>query len=59
MLYNLGQIAFGGLILFFGAEWLVKGSAGLAYNLGVKPLVIGLTVIAYGTSAPELASTLR
>lgn len=45
----------GGLILYLGAEWLVKGSAGLAHAFGVKPLVIGLTVVAYGTSAPELA----
>lgn len=45
----------GGLVLYLGAEWLVKGSAGLAHAFGVRPLVIGLTVVAYGTSAPELA----
>ena len=45
----------GGFLLYLGAEWLVKGSAGLARSLGVKPLIIGLTVVAYGTSAPELA----
>ncbi|WP_428261439.1 calcium/sodium antiporter [Haliangium sp.] len=49
------SLIFGGLVLYLGAEWLVKGSAGLARVLGVKPLVIGLTVVAYGTSAPELA----
>jgi cation:H+ antiporter len=38
-----------------GAEWLVRGSAGLARAFGVKPLIVGLTVVAYGTSAPELA----
>lgn len=48
-------LCFGGLVLYFGAEWLVKGSAGLARAFGVKPLVVGLTVVAYGTSAPELA----
>ncbi len=42
-------------ILDWGAEWLIRGSAGLARAMGVKPLVIGLTVVAYGTSAPELA----
>lgn len=42
-------------ILYWGAEWLIRGSAGLARAMGVKPLVIGLTVVAYGTSAPELA----
>lgn len=40
--------------LYFGAEWLVRGAAGLAQKFGVRPLVIGLTVVAYGTSAPEL-----
>jgi cation:H+ antiporter len=52
---DLLEVAIGGFALYIGAEWLVKGSAGLARAFGVKPLVIGLTVIAYGTSAPELA----
>ncbi|MFM1944212.1 MAG: hypothetical protein RI897_3194 [Verrucomicrobiota bacterium] len=42
------------LSLYFGAEWLVKGSASLAQKLGLSPLMVGLTVVAYGTSAPEL-----
>ncbi|MCA9678080.1 MAG: calcium/sodium antiporter [Kofleriaceae bacterium] len=42
------------VLLYFGAEWLVGGSARLASSLGVKPLIVGLTVVAYGTSAPEL-----
>lgn len=42
------------VLLFFGAEWLVRGSASLALRLGLTPLVIGLTVVAYGTSMPEL-----
>jgi cation:H+ antiporter len=40
--------------LVFGADWFVKGAAGLADAFGVSPLVIGLTVVAYGTSMPEL-----
>lgn len=44
----------GGGVLYLGAEWLVKGSAGLARELGLRPIVVGLTVVAYGTSAPEL-----
>lgn len=52
---NVVYLLFGGSLLYLGAEWLVKGSAGLARSLGVKPLIIGLTVVAYGTSAPELA----
>jgi cation:H+ antiporter len=41
-------------LLYYGAEWLVKGSSSLARSLGVTPIVIGLTVVAFGTSAPEL-----
>ena len=43
------------LILWIGGESLVRGSARLAQRLGISPLVIGLTVVAFGTSAPELA----
>jgi cation:H+ antiporter len=42
-------------ILYWGAEWLIRGSAQIARAFGVKPLVVGLTVVAYGASAPELA----
>lgn len=40
--------------LYFGAEWLVGGAAKLAVRYGISPLVVGLTVVAFGTSAPEL-----
>ncbi len=44
-----------GLIaLYFGAEWLVGGASKLAVRFGITPLVVGLTVVAFGTSAPEL-----
>lgn len=44
-----------GLIgLFFGAEWLVRGASRLAAFFNLSPLVIGITVVAIGTSAPEL-----
>jgi cation:H+ antiporter len=46
-------------LLVLGAEWLVKGASRLAAALGISPLVIGLTVVAYGTSAPELAVSLK
>ncbi len=46
----------GGLVsLVLGAGWLVRGAAKLALSFGVSPLVVGLTVVAFGTSAPELA----
>jgi cation:H+ antiporter len=41
------------VILFAGAELLVRGGASLALKLGLTPLVVGLTVVAYGTSMPE------
>jgi cation:H+ antiporter len=40
--------------LYIGAEWLVKGSSQLARATGIKPVVIALTIVAFGTSAPEL-----
>lgn len=41
-------------VLYFGAEWLVRGAARLAGGLGVSPIVVGLTVVSLGTSAPEM-----
>jgi len=46
------------LMLYYGAEWLVRGSSSLAGSLGMQPIVIGLTVVAFGTSAPELVVSL-
>ena len=40
--------------LYFGAEWLVRGSARIAATLGISPIVVGLTIVSLGTSAPEL-----
>jgi cation:H+ antiporter len=54
MILNLVYFIIGLLMLYYGANWLVKGSSSLARNLGLTPLVIGLTVVAFGTSAPEL-----
>lgn len=42
------------VILYFGADFLVKGSSSLAVRFGISSLVVGLTVVAFGTSAPEL-----
>jgi len=49
----------GFVLLVVGAEWLVRGAARLAAAIGVSPLVIGLTIVAFGTSAPELAVSIR
>lgn len=48
------QIIAGLALLVAGGEVLVKGAVGLARNLGISAVVIGLTVVAFGTSAPEL-----
>lgn len=50
-LYLIG----GFILLVIGAEVLVRGAARLAARFGISPLVIGLTVVAFGTSAPEMA----
>jgi cation:H+ antiporter len=52
---NIGFVILGIAVLYWGAEWLIRGSAAIARAFGVKPLVVGLTVVAYGASAPELA----
>lgn len=46
-------------LLLGGAELLVRGAAGLAGRVGIPPLVVGLTVVAFGTSSPELAVSLQ
>lgn len=51
-------LALVGLVLLtFGADWLVHGASQLAIRVGVSPLVVGLTVVAYGTSAPEIMAS--
>ena len=54
IVFLLGGVA----ILTAGAELLVRGSSRLALVLGVSPMVVGLTVVAFGTSTPELAASL-
>ena len=51
-------IVAGLVLLYFGAQLLVKGSEQLGYKLGFDTLVVGITFVAFGTSAPELAITL-
>jgi cation:H+ antiporter len=58
MLQDFVFILLGLVGLYFGAEWLVKGSSRLAQTFGISTLVIGLTVVAFGTSMPELLVSL-
>ena len=53
------QLIGGFLLLFAGGEGLVRGSVSLARRLNVSPLLIGATVVAFGTSMPELVVTLQ
>ncbi|MDH3744296.1 MAG: calcium/sodium antiporter [Acidobacteriota bacterium] len=55
---DLLLVLLGVALLYWGGEALVRGSVSLARLLGLSPLVIGLTVVSFGTSTPELASTL-
>ena len=47
----------GGVALYFGSEWLVEGAIGMAKTLGVSERIISITIIAVGTSVPELAAS--
>ena len=58
MLIQIILCALGFCLLYYGADWLVRGSSSLAGSLGITPIVIGLTVVAFGTSAPELVVSL-
>lgn len=49
----------GGILLYFGAQWLVAGASALALALRIPQLIVGLTVVAYGTSTPEVIVTVR
>lgn len=55
MLIQILVLAVGFTMLVKGADWFVDGAAGIAAKFGIPPLVIGLTIVAMGTSAPEAA----
>ena len=50
-------LALGFVLLVKGADWFVEGTSGIADKFGIPQLVIGLTIVAFGTSAPELATS--
>lgn len=52
-------IIIGSISLFIGAEGLVRGASSLAIRLGISPLVVGLTVVAFATSSPELVVSIK
>jgi len=54
MLLNIAAILIGFAVLVWGADRFVMGAAALARNLGLSPMLIGLTIVGFGTSAPEI-----
>lgn len=58
MLLDILMILAGGIVLIKGADWLVEGGVGIALKSGISPLIVGLTVVAFGTSAPELSASI-
>jgi len=56
---NLAFIAAALVLLFFGAESLVRGSVSLSLRAGLSSLVVGLTIVAFGTSSPELVVSVK
>ncbi len=59
MITSLTLLILSLVALYIGAGWLVQGSSALALKAKVSPLVIGLTIVAFGTSAPELVVSLN
>ena len=55
LLLQLLLLAVGFVVLVKGADWFVEGASGIADKFGIPQLVIGLTIVAMGTSAPETA----
>ncbi|MFA0961349.1 calcium/sodium antiporter [Roseivirga sp. BDSF3-8] len=59
MLENIGLLLAGLVILIVGGELLVRGASSIALRLHLSPLVVGLTIVAFGTSAPEMLISIK
>lgn len=59
MTLSIGLILIGLLLLILGGDWLIRGSVSIAQRLRLTPMVIGLTVVSFGTSAPEFLVSLQ
>lgn len=57
IVFNLTALTIGAVLLALGADILVKGAVGIADGLGISETIIGLTIVAVGTSAPELVTS--
>ena len=58
VILSAALLVIGLVMLCFGGNWLVSGGVGIAKKLRISNLVIGLTIVAYGTSPPELAASI-
>ena len=58
LLYHLLTLCISMYLLYRGADWLVKQASKVAANLGIKPITLAMTIIAFGTSAPELTTAI-
>ena len=58
ILWAIGQFIAGFVLLVGGAELLIRGASRIALRLGIAPMIVGLTVVAFGTSMPELMVSL-
>ncbi len=51
---NILQFSLGTILLYFGADYLILGSKSIASKFKIPPIVVGITLVAFGTSLPEL-----
>ena len=58
MFWIVASLIVGAALLYLGSEWLVRGGKGLALNFGISPFIIGLTILAFGSSAPEAITSI-
>ena len=54
MIYDIIYFVLGGLLLYYGADYFILGSKTLASKFKISPIIIGITLVAFGTSLPEL-----
>lgn len=59
MLWDIFLFVIGLVVLIFGGDFLVRGASSIALRFHLSPLVVGLTIVAFGTSAPELVISLK
>ena len=59
MLVSIGYLAIGFVLLYFGGEGLVRGAGHMALRFGMSPFIVGMTIVAFATSTPELAVSLQ